>query len=107
MAERGVRSAKHLLEKCARDGSDVYAALLNLRNTPRDGLPSPAQRLLSRRTRSLIPLVPSQLTPRVESNVQAALFWRSSLQRNLQNVFLPLFLYSFDFKAWGIHSVGE
>uniref|UniRef100_A0A672P8D9 Integrase catalytic domain-containing protein n=1 Tax=Sinocyclocheilus grahami TaxID=75366 RepID=A0A672P8D9_SINGR len=74
LAERGVRSAKHLLEKCARDGSDVYAALLNLRNTPRDGLPSPAQCLLSRRTRSLIPLVPSQLTPRVESNVQAALF---------------------------------
>uniref|UniRef100_A0A672MIM7 Integrase catalytic domain-containing protein n=1 Tax=Sinocyclocheilus grahami TaxID=75366 RepID=A0A672MIM7_SINGR len=74
LAERGVRSAKHLLEKCARDGSDVYAVLLNLRNTPRDGLPSPAQCLLSRRTRSLIPLVPSQLTPRVESNVQAALF---------------------------------
>ncbi|KAL1259036.1 hypothetical protein QQF64_009613 [Cirrhinus molitorella] len=74
LAERGVRSAKHLLEKCARDGSDIYAALLNLRNTPRDGLPSPAQRLLSRRTRSLIPMVPSQLTPRVEPDVQAALF---------------------------------
>ncbi|ROK31190.1 hypothetical protein DPX16_4141 [Anabarilius grahami] len=52
----------------------MYAALLNLRNTPRDGMPSPAQRLLSRRTRSLIPMVPSQLTPRVETDVQTALF---------------------------------
>ncbi len=74
MAERGVRSAKHLLEKCARDGSDIYAALVNLRNTPRDGLASPAQRLLSQRTRSLIPMVPSPLTPRVEPNVHAAFF---------------------------------
>lgn len=74
LAERAVRSAKHLLKKCAHDGSDIYAALLNLRNTPRDGMPSPAQRLLSRRTRSLIPMVPSQLMPRVETDVQAALF---------------------------------
>lgn len=74
LAERCVRSAKHLLEKCACDGSDIYAAFLNLCNTPRDGLASPAQRLLSRRTRSLIPMVPSPLTPRVEPNSQAALF---------------------------------
>lgn len=74
LAERGVRSAKQLLEKCARDGSDIYAALLNLRNTPRNGMPSPAQRLLSRRTRTLIPVVETQLLPHVETDVQAALF---------------------------------
>lgn len=34
LAGRTVRSAKHLLEKCARDGTDTDAALLSLRNTP-------------------------------------------------------------------------
>jgi hypothetical protein len=32
LAERAVQSAKQLLEKCKRDGSDVYLALLNMRN---------------------------------------------------------------------------
>lgn len=72
-AERAVRSAKHLLEKCARDGTDVYAALLNLRNIPRDGLPSPAQRLLSRRTKTLITMTKVMYVPKVETQVRAAL----------------------------------
>ncbi len=73
LAERALRSAKHLLEKCARDGTDVYAALLNLCNIPRDGLPSPAQRLLSRRTKTLIPMTKAMYVPKVETQVQAAL----------------------------------
>ncbi len=56
LAESAVCSAKHLLEKCAHDGTDVYVALLNLHNIPRDGLPSPAQCLLSRCTKTLIPM---------------------------------------------------
>ncbi len=73
LAERAVRSAKHLLEKCARDRTDVYAALLSLRNVPRDGLPSPAQRLLSRRTKTFIPMAKAMYVPKVETQVQAAL----------------------------------
>jgi len=76
-AERAVHSAKHLLEKCAHDDTyciwHVYATLLNLRNTPRDGLPSPAQCLFSRRTRALIPMTKAMYLPRVETQVQAAL----------------------------------
>ena len=46
------------MEKSYRDGSDAYLALLNNRNTPRDSiLESPAQRLMSRRTKSVIPIV--------------------------------------------------
>ncbi|KAJ8397170.1 hypothetical protein AAFF_G00010240 [Aldrovandia affinis] len=73
LAERAVRSAKHLLEKCSCDGTDVYTALLNLHNLPRDGLPSPAQHLLSRCTRTLIPMPKSMYLPKVETEVQAAL----------------------------------
>ena len=55
LAENAVKQAKQLLEKCRKDGSDVQLGLLNLRNTPGDGMGSPAQRLLSRRTRTTIP----------------------------------------------------
>lgn len=56
LAERAVRSAKDLLEKCKRDGTDINLAWLNQRNTPRDEiLGSPAQRLMSRRLKSTIP----------------------------------------------------
>lgn len=55
LAERAVQSAKHLLEKCYRGKSDIQAALLSLRNVPGEGLPSPAQRLFSRRTRTMLP----------------------------------------------------
>ena len=56
LAERAVRSAKELLEKCKRDGTNINLALLNQRNTPRDEvLGSPAQILMSRRLKSTIP----------------------------------------------------
>lgn len=65
LAENGVKQAKHLLERCSRDGSNLYLGLLNLRNTPRDSpLGSPAQRLLSRRTRTVLPTSPKFLNPK-------------------------------------------
>lgn len=73
LAERAVCSAKHLLEKCARDGTDIDAALLSLRNMPRDKLPLPAQCLLSRRTRAFIPMTKARYSPRGETQVQVAL----------------------------------
>ena len=50
LAENAVKQAKQLLEKYRKDGSDVQLGLLNLRNTPRDGMGFPAQPLLSRCT---------------------------------------------------------
>lgn len=73
LAERAVRSAKNLLKKCARNGTDTDVALLNLRNTPREGLPSPAQCLFSRRTRAFIPMAKAMYMPKVEMHVHRAL----------------------------------
>lgn len=54
--ENAVQSAKRLMKKAKKAGSDVYLALLDYRNTPTQGLDtSPAQRLLSRRTKTLLP----------------------------------------------------
>ena len=54
---------KKTMMKCAMDGSNVYQALLNLRNTPRPGiLLSPVQLMKSRRTKTS-PAAKSLLAP--------------------------------------------
>jgi ribose 1,5-bisphosphokinase PhnN len=51
--ERAIQIAKSLMKKAVEDGVDPYLSLLNHRNTPRDSvLGSPAQRLMSRQTKS-------------------------------------------------------
>ncbi|RUS68488.1 hypothetical protein EGW08_023750 [Elysia chlorotica] len=55
-AEAAVKVIKNLMIKCRHSKEDPYIGLLNLRNTPTEGLStSPAQRLMGRRTQSIIP----------------------------------------------------
>ena len=61
-----MKEAKKILVKCKKAGSDAFLALLDHRNTPPTGIQiSPAQRLLNRRTRSLLPMSASLLRPSV------------------------------------------
>ena len=65
-AESAVKTAKRMFRKCKDSSSDVYLALLDHRNTPTQGLlSSPAQRLFSRRTKTLLPTASSLLRPEV------------------------------------------
>lgn len=65
LAERAVQSAKHLLETSKRDRSDLFLNLLNISNVPRDGmLGSPAQQLMSRVTRTNLPISKHLLRPK-------------------------------------------
>ena len=60
--EAAVKSAKQLLRK----SNDIHLALLDHRNTPSQGTStSPAQRLMSRRTKTLIPRKETLLKPQV------------------------------------------
>lgn len=71
LAERGVQTAKLLLKKCFKDGTNIYLALQNWRNTPRsDELGSPNSRLFSRRTRTILPIKRDQLKPKIITKVQ-------------------------------------
>ena len=64
-AESGVKTAKRILKKSIRAGTDAYLAVLDHRNTPTQGMTtSPAQRLMSRRTKTLLPTTQSLLLPR-------------------------------------------
>ena len=59
-----VKVAKRILRKSNSSGEDPYIALLNLRNTPTEGLnTSPAQRLFGRRTKSMMPTAEEKMRP--------------------------------------------
>ena len=73
LVENVVKQAKKLQERSKRDGSDPILGWLNLRNMPRDGnLGSPAQRLMSRRTRTVPPMSKKLLQPKVITGKQVA-----------------------------------
>ncbi len=55
-AEATVKIAKRLMKKCKASGEDPYIGLLNLRNTPTEGIDtSPSQRLFGRETKTQMP----------------------------------------------------
>ncbi|CAB4003660.1 Retrovirus-related Pol poly from transposon [Paramuricea clavata] len=67
--ENAVQAVKRLMKKAKKDNADVYLAVLDYRNTPTQGSESsPAQRLMSRRTKTLLPTTSKLLAPRVVEN---------------------------------------
>ena len=77
-AESSVKAVKQLFNKAERDGKRSPAlALLDYRNTPTEGInASPAQRLMLRRTRTLLPTAPSLLRPEVCTQSTEELEWK-------------------------------
>lgn len=70
MSERAVQTIKRLFKKSKEEGNDPYLALLELRNTPIQGLGSPTQLLFGRRTRSILPTTEHLLKPQLCKNVK-------------------------------------
>ena len=66
LVENSVKTAKNLLRTAVHSGEDAWLSILTHRNTPTTGMTtSPAQRLFSRRTRTLLPTWPELLKPEV------------------------------------------
>ena len=66
MAEKAVQTMKNLIKKPILDKRDPYLALLEYRNTPiSDTLGSPVQRLMGRRTKTLLPTTTKLLQPKL------------------------------------------
>ena len=73
-AENAVKTVKRLFTKCREDGTSEFQALLDWRNTPTEGVgTSPAQRLMGRRCKTLLPTTDTLLKPQygVNSDTQA------------------------------------
>ena len=63
--ESAVKTAKNLIRKALDAGTDPYLAILDYRNTPTQGMESsPVQRLMNRRTRTLLPMTKALLESR-------------------------------------------
>jgi hypothetical protein len=84
--ENAVKTAKSLMKKAKEDRKDPYLALLDWRNTPSEGLgSSPAQRLLGRRTKTLLPVAGSLLKPKATDGVTKTLALLRSKQARYFN----------------------
>ncbi len=70
--EKSVGIAKNILRKCKESKQDPYLAMLNHRNTPRDGVGSPAQRLFGRRTCTRLPTGDTLLEPVTKSTLDVS-----------------------------------
>ncbi|UYV63892.1 K02A2.6-like, partial [Cordylochernes scorpioides] len=69
-AEAAVKIAKNLLKKFKQENSDFWQNLLNWRNTPTIDIDSsPVQRIMSRRTRAILPIHPNLLKPSIPENI--------------------------------------
>ena len=72
--ENAVKTAKRILKKAQADNRDPYLALLDWRNTPTEGLhSSPVQRLMGRRTRTLLHISAKLRKPKLPSRVKESL----------------------------------
>ena len=74
MAESAVKTAKRIIKRAKESKSDVYLAILDHRNTPKQSTRnSPAQSLMNRRTKTLLPTTASLLVPKLTYGQHAAL----------------------------------
>ena len=66
-SEKAVRTIKNLLKKCEDSNEDPYLAMLTYRSSPLESGLSPAEIMLGRKPRTLIPRPTSHLTRRLPS----------------------------------------
>ena len=68
-SENAVKTLKLLFAKAEQSGESVYMALLDWRNTPSEGMSTiPAQRLMGRRCKMLLPTAGTLLKPRHDTD---------------------------------------
>ena len=74
LIEAAVKTAKSLQKKAARANKDQWLSFLDYRNTPTEGMnSSPVQRLMSKRTKTTLPVAQHLLEPEIQSDVEAKL----------------------------------
>jgi transposase InsO family protein len=87
--EKAVQTVKNILKKARDDKQDPYLALLALRNTPIDDqIGSPAQQLMGRRTRTLLPTTKQLLAPKIirTSAVRKSIVGRQERQKHYHDL---------------------
>ena len=74
LIEAAVKTAKKLQKKAAKANQDQWLSFLDYRNTPTEGMDSsPVQRLMSKRTKTTLPVAQHLLEPEIQSDVERKL----------------------------------
>ena len=82
MSERSIQTVKQLFRKAHEEGKDEYIAMLEYRNTPVTGMKySPAQLLMGRMLRDIIPTNPKLFEPKLPENAKIMLKQRQQKQK--------------------------
>lgn len=85
-AEQAVKTAKRLMRLAKESRSDPYLALLDFRNTPTQSMDSsPSQRLMGRRTQTLLPTKATLLQPKIQKSVSQKLLNSKETQASYYN----------------------
>lgn len=79
--ERAIQTTKSILRKCILDKKDPYLALLDLRISPIDGTHSPANILMCRNLRSLLPQTNKNLKSKLYNSAQYNNFLKISQEK--------------------------
>ena len=89
LVERSIQTAKNILEKAKKDGRDPHLAILEYRNTPIDKYATPAQLLMSRNLRSILPVSDNNLKPNIvdDSEFQQV---RKQMQFNRKSIMIQI-----------------
>ncbi|XP_034095415.1 uncharacterized protein K02A2.6-like [Gymnodraco acuticeps] len=86
-AESAVKIVKSLCKRAKLDGTDKWQAILHWRNTPTEGLDSsPAQRLMSRRLKTSLPVADSLLQPWLVTGVTEKLRLKRRLAKSAYDI---------------------
>lgn len=84
--EKAVNTAKRILKRAKFDHKDPHLALLDWRNTPTEGLDSsPVQRLMGRRTWTLLPTSARLLKPKLPKPVEKLVAKKREKQAHYYN----------------------
>ena len=71
LAEPAVKTAKSIMRKTDKYNGDVWLNFVDYRNTPTEAMDiSPAQRLMSRRTKTTLPVAAQLLEPEIQPDVK-------------------------------------
>ena len=114
-AESGVKVMKNLLIRTCKEGGDIYEAILEQRNTPRqDTGKSPAELMFNRKTRSFLPMISSQpKNPIVEAKRENR---KKSIKRSYDrksrtltelDVGQPVFFQHMEGKEWKLGEITQ
>ena len=81
-SKNAVKTLKLLFAKAKQSGESEYMALLDWRNTPSEGMStSPAQRLMGRRCKTLLPTAGTLLKPRYDTDADTQALTGSDVSR--------------------------